>query len=543
MVIQSELLDRNELKKLFGIDDWQTPFEPRVATAPPLLGQPSKSLAIVKNNRLYRFSSTWASKKFSEKIATAPPLSAKLDEKSKHIINQSGVSIFLREENAQLNLFVDVKEILNRSESALSALESPWLHDFVDSLSGLDHEVVGLVYRTQQLDFRARAKLREGKSFDSFVDQQKNAEPWCPDLGLEPDHLLFAGAFHLHAFRSSAASRVLPQILLQEFADRRSFQWLRADMLRVLCELIGDSWNDLTAARIALYRNPDSEKQGLFSIVGVVDSREPAVVRKELARISLLTSPSNEVESAQRSAEIGRLVLQLGGPDLDLARRAQTRLVLAGDSAVQALQHAASANREALRSRADFALRRIKKRSELDRNNFAVGDPNFWATLNPGLRFRENVESPEGLRVHEITITPDPSKSPAEVESAIDAMKYAFGPQWSTIKIVESHQHFVFLVGSNGSLLDRTIRNLDPNKHRLLNARGATEQSSLQAPVHLFGGFSRLRDLGGASDGVAGPKPEKFDFVWASINFEPEHLDLNVLLPACEIWGLLGFLF
>ncbi len=378
-------------------------------------------------------------------------------------------------------------------------------------------------------------------SFDGLLELAQTERDWRPDLGLELQRLVVAGAIQMDVFRSSAGARVIPQTLLRGFGRRQQFRFLHGNMLNLLLELAGDSWNELRAGRIALYVNQDVEQQGQLAIIGVVDSNDPDQVMSELARLSQLTRPDEDATTRGKiEQEIARLVRELGSLDSNTAARAETRLKLAGPMALPALEEIAHSKDDALRRRADRILRQLKNRSPRDASR--VADPWFWTTLNPGLRLVESTGSMSGFTAHTVEVTPDPSKTPDEVEEAVAVMQSLFGPNWNVIRFVQVRQHFVFMIGSNDELLQRIVSHVDTGSTFLMKSFDNVGQGSRQGQLQVFVNTTGLRSLmREPATGVDGSWKDQL--CWTGLAFEHNAASLEALIPVKQIipFVMMGF--
>jgi|GEM_PF-5585830 len=498
-----------------------------------LIGGREVTRGMIGGNRLL----TWGGDdEWAREILAAPPLARKLDPTSREIINTAGISLIGQFEPDDLNASMNLTGLVEDYSGLVTDAERDWLRNFTEVLNSAKLGLVGMKYHDKVLQLRSRAQLGNEKSLEGLIDFSKAEAGWKPELGFELEQLVVAAAFRMEAFRSSAAARVVPQVLLMESGRGGQLEFLQGDMLRILAELSGDSWNELTAARIGLYQNDAAENAGQLAIVGIVDSRNPDDVLVELGRLSRLTSPEAlSVKAAERDDELLRLVEELASDNYNLSSRAETRLVLAGQAAVPALKNGIEARNQKLSERAERVLKRITGQANSGKKD--VLDPGFWTTLNPGLRLEESTGTIAEFPVHTIHITPDPSKTREEVESASGLMQALFGDNWSTVRMVRIRNHFVFMVGSDLAMLERIAKNVDTGRSVLTKPYGdaglAPVHGELQACVNsvraldLLGLSSLVRDENGV--GVHD------EVCWIGLDFEPQAASAELLAPAKQI--------
>jgi hypothetical protein len=396
--------------------------------------------------------------------------------------------------------------------------------------------LIGLKYHKQDFQIRSRVHFGDGKTLDGLVDFSKTERDWQPDLGFETDQLVLAASIQMEAFRSSAAARVVPQIVLRESGRTRDFEFLQGNMLRILAELSGDSWNDLSAARVGLYQNDVNEKAGALAIVGIADARVPEDVLKELRRLSRLTSPEAlSVKAADREDELLRLVDELASEDGNVSGRAETRLVLAGKAAVPALEKGIEAWNPNLRERAERVLRRIN--SETNPAGKEVVDPGFWTTLNPGLRLEESTGQVAGFTAHTIHVTPDPSKNKEEVLEAVGVMESLFGDGWGSIQVIQVRNHFVFMIGSDGEMLQRIVNNVEAGTSALTEPFREAELTPVHGQIQVCVNTTRIMNLAGVQNWQGNRR--EFDVVpgvcWLGLDLDQRAASVDALVPVKQV--------
>lgn len=418
-----------------------------------------------------------------------------LDEPTRQIVLQSGLSVVTGADPEMLDRELGIGGFGEEFSTEQSPAEQAWLKDLAGVVRASDRQVVGIKYHPRVFELRARAQISAGQSFDQLVRPESAAADWKPALGLEREQLVLAAAIQMNAFSSSAASRVVPRVALLSAGRVQTFEWLHGNMLRTLTELMGDSWNDLDAARVAFYQNREPDRFGQFSIVGAVDARDPDAVLRELERMSRLTSPeAASLKGLERDEEIARLLELLVDPDPNVAARAESRLVLAGRAAIPALERARQSWNDVQRESADRILRRIAGPAGERDPQRAVADPGFWTELNPGLRLETSTGRTGGFETHTVHVTADPSKNAEDVAAATRMMVGLFGSDWNRIRVVQVRNHFVFLNGSDLALLERTVANLDAGRQLLGTGLDGVGNCSRNGQLQLWVNGQRLRD-------------------------------------------------
>lgn len=542
-IVQFSIDDRDQLRdsldapqdhELNRMAGW---FDIGTAGLLPILDWDAE-VAIIDGDRL--LSCVDGEQERAELILDAPRLAERLDPPARKILNESGITVIGQGESLDLDNVVDVESIVRDAAGGLTEAENQWLAEFADVASSAQLAMLGLKYQNQTLELRCRALIEDMKSFDGLFELARSDRDWQPDLGLPVERLVVAGTIQMEAFRSSAGARVVPQSLLQEFGRSDQLRFLQGNMLRVLMELAGDSWNEISAGRIALYETKSSDEAGQLAIVGVVDCDEPGIVLGELQRLSKLTRPAEDPEvRRQVDEEIARLVTELQSDDINLAARAETRLVLAGRRAVSAVERLQqSTSDQKILRRTERVLGKLQTGKAA--NARQVADPRFWTTLNPGLQLVESTGSIRGFAEHQVKITPDPSKTPEEVADAVAAMAGLFGPEWDTIRFVQVDDHFVFMIGSDDDLLQQTVANVGQGARLLTKQFENVGQGDKSGQLQVFVNTRRALELLGSTTWL--PKPPagalaatEDQICWVGLGFEHNAVRVDALIPVQQV--------
>lgn len=496
------------------------------------------------------FTPSWGPRRFDESIAmwrdaADKPLWPRLDPASQDIVASTGISIVSAFDDGGAFFDAFVGEVEDGFSDKLNEREIEWLKEFSGIASRSNRQVFGIKYHERVLELRARAQLAEGDSLDNMIRRETSVEDWKPDRGLVSDRLVLALSFQTNAFSSPAPFRCLPRLGLYCAGHREQLHWLQGNMVGILAELMGDSWNDINAGRLAFYESADAPKLGKFAIIGVVDAKDSAAVLEQLEYVARLTGPlANSDKAAERDEEIMRLIGELASDDHEAAARAETRLVLAGRAAIAPLKDASRAlNHEQKR-----AVERILKRlGEIDPENaerLAFTDPAFWTTLNPGLWLERNTGRVAGFNVHKVEITADPSKTPEEVQGAVAIMLNLFGPGWDKVQIVEVRDHFVFMIGSDNELLEKTIANVEWGAGELSKALEGVGDSAQTGQIQAWMNGHRLMKLFLGEEWPEEQKPDDIDKrpIWLSLDLSGQSGDFKALIPIDQVGPVVRFL-
>ena len=480
-------------------------------------------------------------------LAGKPKLATKMDPISHDIINKSGITFVVDKKTLDLGELFSADDIVNENNfQSLTESERKWLEELAKRSVDAEYALVGLKYHDRVMEMRNHVKLsKEARLDDLFNTRAADAEPFDAGLGFESKELAGLIAVDMEAFKSPAAARAIPKIALSEFYQGESAPFLNGNMLQLLSEFVGDSRNDLSAARLAIYENEADKDKGLLSIVAVVDAKDPQQVITELEKISALSMPANKnVEAeAKRRQVIADLIKDLESETDGVASRAETRLKLGGEVAAEAINSEMSNLNPQAKHRAQRVLRAIKRILKSQSEKTAVLDPEFWTTLNPKLEFKTAEKTADGFNAFAIEISPDPSKSETEVQQASDVMKGIFGTQWNKIPVIQVDDHFVFMIGSNQEKLDQICRNVKNKKSDLLDHLKGIGDGSQEGQFQVMFNPERLDRVFGISGrsnlGVDDEQEPADDakLCWIGGKLQSNSVSAEVLLPIEQFQG------
>ena len=405
-------------------------------------------------------------------LADKPKLATKMDPVSHQIINRSGMTFILDTSKLDLGGYFDAKDVVDENNfQSLTDSERLWLEDLAKLAKDAEYALIGLKYHQRVMELRSHVKLAKETQLDDLFNIQDAQKSWDATLGFDHQGLAGVIALNMKAFKSAAAARAIPKVGLSEIYHSDATRFLNGNMLRLLAEFVGDSWNDLSATRLGIYENDADQKVGQVAIVAVVDAKDPQQVIAELKKISALTMPAdkNAEAEAQRLQSINKLIKDLESDTAHVASRAETRLKLGGEVALEAIRDAMPNLNLNAKRHAKRVITGIERALKSQNKKTAVIDPEFWTTLNPKLEFKNAEKTVDGFNAFSIVISPDPSKTEDEVLQASIMMQKLFGDQWNTIPVIQVEDHFVFMIGSNQEKLIQICRNVKEQKNDLLD--------------------------------------------------------------------------
>ena len=310
------------------------------------LGPPKEFVGLRIDDRFFvRIQDDKKSKKedYDWLLADKPKLATKMDPVSHQIINKSGMTFILDTSKLDLGGYFDAKDVVDENNfQSLTESERLWLEDLAKLAKDTEYALIGLKYHQRVMELRSHVKLAKETQLDDLFNIQDAQKPWDAALGFEHQGLAGVISLNMRAFKSAAAARAIPKVGLSEIYHSNATRFLSGNMLRLLAEFVGDSWNDLSATRLGIYENDADQKAGQVAIVAVVDAKDPQQVIAELKKISALTMPAdkNAEAEAQRLQRINKLIKDLESDTAHVASRAETRLKLGGEVALEAIRDA-----------------------------------------------------------------------------------------------------------------------------------------------------------------------------------------------------------
>ena len=473
-------------------------------------------------------------------LADKPKLATKMDPVSHQIINRSGMTFILDTSKLDLGGYFDAKDVVDENNfQSLTDSERLWLEDLAKLAKDAEYALIGLKYHQRVMELRSHVKLAKETQLDDLFNIQDAQKSWDATLGFDHQGLAGVIALNMKAFKSAAAARAIPKVGLSEIYHSDATRFLNGNMLRLLAEFVGDSWNDLSATRLGIYENDADQKAGQVAIVAVVDAKDPQQVIAELKKISALTMPAdqNAEAEAQRLQSINKLIEDLESDTAHVASRAETRLKLGGEVALEAIRDAMPNLNLNAKRHAKRVITAVERVIKSQNKKTAVIDPEFWTTLNPKLEFNNAKKTVDGFNAFSIVISPDPSKTEDEVLQASNMMQKLFGDQWNTIPVIQVEDHFVFMIGSNQEKLNQICRNVKEQKNDLLDHLKGVGDGSQAGQFQMIFNPEKLDRIFGISRranwGFPQEEKPKDDekLCWIGLNLQSNSLGVQVLLP------------
>jgi hypothetical protein len=286
--------------------------------------------------------------------------------------------------------------------------------------------------------------------------------------GLPLGRVLMAEASRGNGGENALLARLLLREVLRNTLEAKKF--LSAADRPMIANVFGEVWKCLRGQRLAIYRNEDEPRHGLFSIVGILDTDDPQKLLDDLRDLARF-SDGRDLDFSDTSptgdrARVETLIRDLGADEFAVRETATTKLEVLGEPALSFLQQATKSPdpETARRARnlreiiADAAARRRKELLDED-----------LPAVRPSFAYRRGAAKPGTPRVDVIGVRLEGRDTRAEPQ-----LRQLFGPSWNRIRLGVQGKQVVLLMGSDVRLLDETLRNLAEDRPGLAQADALT---------------------------------------------------------------------
>jgi hypothetical protein len=376
--------------------------------------------------------------------------------------------------------------------------------------------------------------------------------------GLPTGPAVFALAARDQGERTEPMARALFGILLRDFVEGQGV--LSASNRPVYTEVLGAVWHRVKGSRTALYQSRDERKNGLFSLVAILDTQDGASFLADMRALSRI-GLEREAKAGGKEAgpdiagpDIAQLVRDLSDPKYRVRASATLKLRLIGEPALPYLKKAMASGDLETSRRAEQLWEQIRNAAaELRKEMLTKGLPGH---LRPSLAFASRAEERAGHRVEVVRIQlrdpkvpaskePDSITLPDFVRGRIGgahlgkALRAFLGPEWDRMRLAAAGNHVVVLLGSETELLDRTLDNLKDGKPGLAGAKSIAAFARQAGPgrnIELHVSAQRVAALMREPD-QEGPAPPRAGAGLTSfgISVGADDLRFDLLLPLDEL--------
>jgi hypothetical protein len=350
--------------------------------------------------------------------------------------------------------------------------------------------------------------------------------------GLPRGNVVAAQAAHGHGEENSAIAKVLLDVLLRDTLQTN--QLLTAADRPFVSGVFAQVWKKLHASRAALYRNADETRNGLFSLVAILDADDPKKLLaelKELARFADGTrlDLSDKAGKGTDVADVQKLIRDLGDDRYAVREAAATKLNLIGEPALPLLEKAQDSDdaEVARRSRElydELARDAAQRRKDLLDKKLPRVHPTFL--------FVPAAETMDGQDIDVIRI-----RLPERDAAAAQQLKQLLGPNWNNVRLAIRGKQVVILMGSDLSLLRQTLKNLHDGAPGLAQDKPLEEFRNRANPARKAEFHVALQTILALTSSESGLEKAKLGGQLTSfaVTVDPDRLDLDVWMPSPEV--------
>jgi hypothetical protein len=352
--------------------------------------------------------------------------------------------------------------------------------------------------------------------------------------GLPEGAAVFAEAAKGEGAPSARLMKALAGTLLRDVfvADWLPTAADRANVLAAFAEV----WRKLAGHRFAFYQNADPVRHGLFSAVAILDTADADRFLADLRLLARLAGTEGLDLSAtgreEDVAEVEKLIRDLGSRRFRERESASDRLLLIGEPALARIEKALASNDPEVRSRAGYLKTQIIN-TAVARRKELLSSQAPWR-IRPTFRFEAKPEERSGHRVEIARVRLTNKDAPAA-----EVLRHGFGPDWDKVRLVKHGKQVVVLLGSDETLLDKTLANLEDGKPGLAAAPSLTRfarQADPARKLEVHGSVGTVLALLQGEDLRRGkPAAAVPALSSASLVVGAERLRLDLWLPAPEL--------
>jgi hypothetical protein len=375
---------------------------------------------------------------------------------------------------------------------------------------------------------------KEGNEAARKVLSDLQGGPGASDLaGLPDGQAVFAQAARGDGGQNARFMKLLADFLLRDLLV--AGPWLPSPKDRPnIVAVFGEVWKHLKGHRVAVYRNADEPKMGLFSVVAILDTDDGEkflATMKGLARLADSANPSGKGVRQDHVAEVAKLIRDLGDDAYEVRESASTRLALVGEPALPYVEKALSSDDVEVRRRAADLKERIVTAAAARRQELLSKDTPW--RIRPTFTF-VGTERRDGRPVETLRV-----KLTKKDASAAVPLRQLFGPDWDKVRLAVHGKQVVVLLGSDERLLQVARQNLEGGKPGLAASKpleAFARQADPGRKIELHASVGTLLALVKAEDLRLGQRVVgRPSLSSLALTVGPERLQLDLRVPVAEI--------
>jgi hypothetical protein len=434
------LQEREKVANRFGIDKKKF----KEGTFHPLPARTFGKLLYLRGNYFY----LGDNRESILSVARGKSLGSELKAERRKQLNDADLLLYLGP-RAWGSVWTD---FLKELETALAprAQEKEATRQILTSLKNVRYGAVTLrVDRGLRFRFLSAFGDDDRKTVSTFLSSIRGG-PGHSDLkGLPLGKVLLAESARGKGSRTTALARVMLDSFLNDVPLVREVV-ASSDRHNVV-SVFASIWKRLEGNRLAVYLTGDARKQGLVSLVAILDARDPDGFLRELKELARLGNPATlnlDLDKGKKEdiELIEKLIADLGSDSFQTREAASTRLGLVGEPALPYLKKALKSRDFEVVRRARILITTIEGAGAQRRKDLL--SDRFKYRLRPTFTYYPQAESRLGHAIDVIEVEVD-RQDPAVLRQ----MQGLFGPHWDKIRLAKHDKQVIVLIGSDLALL------------------------------------------------------------------------------------------
>jgi len=378
----------------------------------------------------------------------------------------------------------------------------------------------------------------EGDKSQGILTGLRGGESKASLAGLPAGHVLSAHASGGDGEKSAAVARALLRFLLEAFSIKMD-EFVSAGHHSNLVGVFGAGWQRLNGSRTALYENENPERDGLFSLVAVLDTDGAEQFVKDMTGLARFINASglspDDLGETIDSKTIQRLIAELGDDEYRVRQMASTKLGLVGKSALPALKQAMGSSDMEVRFRSRSVWQQINMSLAAEREDLLKRD--LLSRIKPSFVYFPKQETRSGRPIDVVRLHLQIDEAPVAAR-----LRTLLGPQWSKMRLATVDNRVIALLGSDTSLIDKAIANAQSGESGVgAGNRYATFHSRVQAErtVEFHLSLARTQQLVARDPDLVEPESAAATTTSFGLSIAPQSIRLDLFSPFEEVKAVL----
>ncbi len=414
-----------------------------------------------------------------ERSLKMKPLATTLPAAQRKLFNEADLFLFLNPRPLGGNF----GDVVAGAKQFLPAADDPHeqklLQLFIDSVPHIRHGIAGIrVGDGLGLNFSAVFDTDAKPPREILKLLRDGAKPAHLN-GLPEGRLVAAHAQGSDGRNSGVIAKVIFSGLLNLLPEAK--HTIATADRPVFAGVVAEIWHHLRGSRFGVYLSSDESKLGLFSMVAILDTDDPARFIHDLRTLAKIgdgsaldvkkTQPGNQVDIAQ-------LVRDLSSPTYRVRHSATLKLRLIGEPALAYLDKATASGDLETNRRAEQLYKQISEVAAQRRKELLATE--LPRTLRPTFGFLAKAETRAQLPIDIIQIRLAERDRPLAKQ-----LEQLLGPEWDRLRLAVHGKHVIALLGSDTALLEKALVNLTTGKPGLAKAAALADFARSAGSDHL----------------------------------------------------------